>query len=313
MPYIGEFNLPEKPVGLAFAGGGVRGYAQIAVLGIMEKHGLSPDMVAGTSIGSFVAVLTAMGISSKEIYENFSNFEKRFVEERVFAKPNIDFIKPTKNKINGFVDGNLIMGVLDKFFEGYGIKTLNDIKKPLVLVAVDANSGKVAYFTNVRNFDPKRDAIVIYNPPISLAIRSSCSFPGMINGSNYEDMSFMDGGARMNLPVEPLRAMGAYKVMSLTMSANKSGFASKSAVMSLKRASDLVQMELLHLQIAQSDFNINLDVGDIKAFELGQGTLIYKKGELIARDKEEEIVKFFEEARKPEEKPTFWQKLFRRK
>lgn len=310
MPYISEFNLPAKPVGLALAGGGVRGCAQIAVLEVMQRHGYAPDMVAGTSIGSFMATMVAMGLSAQEMFDTFHSFESKFSDDKVFMKPNLDFIKPTKNKINGIVDGDLILGILDEFFAGYGVKNMSDIKKPLVLVAVDDNSSKVAYFTNVKNFDPKRDAIVVYDPSISFAIRSSCSFPGMISASKYEDMSFVDGGARMNLPVEPLKAMGAYKVMSLTMSADKSGFVSTSAVKTLKRATDLLQLELMHLQIEQSDFNINLDVGDIKAFDVGQGTLIYKRGEIIARDREEDIVNFFEEARKPDEKPSFFKRLF---
>ena len=74
-------------------------------------------------------------------------------------------------------------------------------------------------------------------------------------------------------------------------------------MMVLKRATDLVQYELLNLQIMQSDFNINLDVGDFKAFDVGKGTLIYKKGANIALDMEEEIVNFFEPAPPAEPQP----------
>ena len=296
MPYIGEFGLPEKPIGLALAGGGVRGYAQIGVLEMLEKHGYSVDMVAGTSIGSFVATLVAMGLSAKEIYEEFQGFENQFVQSKVFSRPDFDMLKPTKNKINGMVDGDKIIDVLNTFFEGYGVKTLCDIKKPLVIVAVEYDLCKVTYFTNVKNFTPKRDAIVLYDTPISVAIRSSCSFPGVISVSEYEGYSFVDGGTMMNLPVEPLKELGADRVMSLTMRPDKTGFSSKSAMMVLKRATDLVQYELLNLQIMQSDFNINLDVGDFKAFDVGKGTLIYKKGANIALDMEEEIVNFFEPA-----------------
>lgn len=294
MPYISEFNLPEKPIGLALAGGGVRGYAQLGVLDMIQKHGYSVDMVAGTSIGSFVATLVAMGLSAAEIYEHFQAFEDSFTKQKVFSRPDFDMLKPTKNKINGMVDGDHILGRLDEFFEKYGAKTLCDIPKPLVIVAAEYDLCKVAYFTNVKNFMPSRDAIVLYDTPLSVAIRSSCSFPGVISVSEYENYSFIDGGTMMNLPVEPLKDLGADRVMSLTMRPDKTGFSSKSAMMVLKRASDLVQYELLNLQIRQSDFNINLDVGDFKAFDVGKGRLIYKKGANIALDMEEEIVRFFE-------------------
>ncbi len=303
MPYISQFQLPEKPVGLALAGGGVRGYAQLGVLKMLEKHGYAVDMVAGTSIGSFVATLVAMGLSAEEIYADFQKFENQFSQSKVFSRPDFDMIKPTKNKINGMVDGDQILTVLDEFFEQYGVKTLTDIKKPLVIVAAEYDLCKVAYFTNVKNYMPQRDAIVLYDAPISVAIRSSCSFPGVISVSRYEGYSFVDGGTMMNLPVEPLKELGADRVMSLTMRPDKTGFSSKSAMMVLKRASDLVQYELLNLQIKQSDFNINLDVGNFKAFDVGKGTLIYKKGENIALDKEEEIIAFFEPKQPEPEAP----------
>ncbi|MBQ6380169.1 MAG: patatin-like phospholipase family protein [Clostridia bacterium] len=302
MPYISQFQLPEEPIGLALAGGGVRGYAQLGILDMLDRHGYQVDMVAGTSVGSFVATLVALGLSAREIYDNFQKFENRFTQSKVFSRPDLDMIKPTKNKINGMVDGDQILEVLDDFFEGYGVKTLADIKKPLVIVACEYDLCKVTYFTNVKNFIPKRDAIVLYDTPISVAIRSSCSFPGVISVSQYEGYSFIDGGTMMNLPVEPLKELGAKKVMSLTMRPDKSGFSSKSAMKVLKRASDLVQYELLNLQIAQSDFNINLDVGDFKAFDVGKGKLIYKKGANIALDKEEDIVAFFEPPQ-PEPEP----------
>lgn len=311
MPYLSQFELPEKPVGLALAGGGVRGYAQLGVLKVMEKHGYGVDMVAGTSIGSFVATLVAMGLTSEEIYEQFQSFENNFAENKVFSHPELNMIKPTKNKINGMVDGDKIISVLDEFFGRYGVKNMADIAKPLVIVAAECDKCKVTYFTNVKNFVPSREAIVIYNPPISQAVRASCSFPGVITVSEYDGYSFMDGGAMMNLPVEPLKDMGAYKVMSLTMRADKTGFSSKSATMVLKRASDLVQYELLDLQIRQSDFNINLDVGAIKAFDVGNGNLVFKRGENIALDKEEDIVAFFENAKTPEPvKKGVFAKLF---
>ena len=294
MPYIGEFNLPEKPIGLALAGGGVRGYAQIGVLNVLEKHGYGADMVAGTSVGSFVATLVAMGLKAEQIYEIFQNFENNFLENKVFSRPDLDMLKPTKNKINGMVDGDKIITVLDDFFEKYGVKTLCDIKKPLVIVAAEYDLCKVTYFTNVKNFTPSRDAIVFYDAPVSAAIRSSCAFPGVISVSEYEGYSLIDGGTMMNLPVEPLKDLGADRVMSMTMRPDKSGFSSKSAMKVLKRASDLVQYELLSLQIRQSDFNINLNVGDFKAFDVGKGTLIYKKGANIALDIEEDIIHFFE-------------------
>jgi NTE family protein len=54
-------------LGLAFSGGGFRGLAHIGVLRTLERYGLPPDFVAGTSAGSLIGALCASGKSADEI------------------------------------------------------------------------------------------------------------------------------------------------------------------------------------------------------------------------------------------------------
>ncbi len=293
MGKLSDYKIGGKSFALALAGGGIRGFAQIPIFEILEKHGFVPSMVSGTSIGSFVAALVAMELSSEEIYTIFGDFEKRFIEDKTFVHPTISAIKPTKNKINGFVDGAPLEKMVDDLFAQYGAEMMNDIKKPLVIVSVDSVSGRLVYFTNVEDLSPGRENTqVVYNAKISEAIRASCAFPGVLNAKEYGDMQLIDGGVRMNLPVEPLRDMGAKRVMSLTMRAKMEEFQSRSAARTLKRAYSIMSAEMLELQIRKSDFNINLDVGEIKAFDIGKGSIIYDRASEIAKKREEDIVAF---------------------
>ena len=57
------------PVALVLGGGGCRGYGHIGVLRVLEKHGLKPDLIVGSSVGALVGALYAAGKSVAEIRE----------------------------------------------------------------------------------------------------------------------------------------------------------------------------------------------------------------------------------------------------
>ena len=48
-------------IGIAFAGGGIRGIAHAGVLKALEENNIKIEAVGGTSAGSIVAALYAMG------------------------------------------------------------------------------------------------------------------------------------------------------------------------------------------------------------------------------------------------------------
>jgi len=54
-------------LGLALSGGGFRGLAHVGVLRTLERYGLLPDFLAGTSAGSLIGALYASGKSADEI------------------------------------------------------------------------------------------------------------------------------------------------------------------------------------------------------------------------------------------------------
>ena len=67
-------------IGLALAGGGVKGAAHIGVIKALKENGIEIDMVAGTSIGSIVASLLAMGYTTSEMLELFKYSSKEIMK-----------------------------------------------------------------------------------------------------------------------------------------------------------------------------------------------------------------------------------------
>lgn len=60
-------------VGLVLGGGGAKGAAEIGALKVIEEVGIPIDFIAGTSIGSIVGGLYAMGTSSHQLDSLFVN------------------------------------------------------------------------------------------------------------------------------------------------------------------------------------------------------------------------------------------------
>lgn len=87
-------------VGLALAGGGVRGAAHIGVIKALEENGIIIEAIGGTSSGSIVSALYAMGYSAEEMLSLFNYFAKGIVGAA--HKFLFTSIKKNKNfEING--------------------------------------------------------------------------------------------------------------------------------------------------------------------------------------------------------------------
>lgn len=67
-------------LGVALSGGGIRGIAHAGALKALEDNGIKIDIIGGTSSGSLVASLYAMGYSPYYIYILFKRYAKDIVE-----------------------------------------------------------------------------------------------------------------------------------------------------------------------------------------------------------------------------------------
>ena len=57
----------RKKVGVVLSGGGAKGMAHIGVLKVLEKAGIPVDIVTGTSMGSIIGGLYAIGYNSHSL------------------------------------------------------------------------------------------------------------------------------------------------------------------------------------------------------------------------------------------------------
>lgn len=208
-------------LGLALSGGGIRGIAHAGILKAFEDNNIKIDVIGGTSSGSLVASLYAMGYSPYYIYILFKKYAKDIVE--INSTPIItgigSFMKNKKVSVTGLKTGEKIEEAYNHLAQRKGVKKVSDITKmPLVIPTVDLNTSKEYIFTN-NKLNLKEDK---YISDISLgkAVRASSSFPAIFSPCKYKKFSFLDGGVLNNIPVEEVKKNGADKVISVNFKAD---------------------------------------------------------------------------------------------
>ena len=165
-------------LGIALSGGGIRGIAHAGVLQALEDNGIRPNIIGGTSCGSMVAVMYAMGYSPYHIYILFKRYAKDITKVDNFAV--ISGLKNCFNYskvINCFNSGEKIEEVFNRVSKRRGISSIKNIEMPIVIPSVDLKSGKEIVFTN--RIPQIKNSQKEYCKDISIgkAIRASSSFP----------------------------------------------------------------------------------------------------------------------------------------
>lgn len=175
---------PRYPynLGYALSGGGAKGFAHLGALKMLDKCGLEPDIIVGTSAGSLAGVFYADGYSPDEIAELFKGKEfRQFIE---FTKPTAGFFKTTG--LQSFLKNNL------------RAKSFEELKIPFIAVATDWNRARVVTFSHG---DFLIDAVV-----------ASCSIPIIFYPQVINDVPYVDGGLLKNFPVSIIRNKCKYVV-----------------------------------------------------------------------------------------------------
>ena len=213
-------HLARKKVGVVLSGGGAKGMAHIGVLKVLEKAGIPVDIVTGTSIGSIVGGLYAIGYNAHSLDSMVRAQDWTYVitdKEDLRKQSLLDRKKATtylfttgltigKRDVNagGLIKGKNLAELFQKLFVGYtdSLNFTNDLKIPFACVA-----------TNIMD----NSEIVFHSGRLPQAIRASMSIPAAFSPVRIGDMVLVDGGLKNNYPVDVAREMGADIVIGVTL------------------------------------------------------------------------------------------------
>ncbi len=207
-------------LGIALSGGGTRGIAHAGVLKALEENDIKPDIIGGTSSGSLVASLYAIRYSPDEIYSLYKENVDKIVE--INKAPIIStigsFVRNKRIKITGLKTGESIEKLYNDVAAKKNIKTMKDIKMPIVIPSVNIKESKEYVFTNI--IPEGKNEQYITDITVGKAVRASSSFTGVFCPCEYKDYLFIDGGALDNVPVHEVKKQGADKVLAVKFDAD---------------------------------------------------------------------------------------------
>ncbi len=265
-------------IGIALSGGGIRGIAHAGVLKALEESNIQIDIIGGTSSGSLVSVLYAMGFSPYYIFLLFKRYAKNIVNFDTVPIINTigNFMVNKKFQICGFNSGEEIGRVYDELAKNRGINNISDIKMPIVIPAVDVNDAKKYIFTN----NPLKNTNKIqYISDISVgtAVRASSSFPGIFCPCEYKKHKFLDGGILDNIPVKEVRKQGADKVIAVNFKADIIDENSNFMDISM-RTLDIMGNKISEENLADSDFVLTVETDKTGLLDYEKLDSCYKYG-----------------------------------
>lgn len=262
-------HLKEKMgLGIALAGGGLKGVAHIGVLKALEELGIKPDYISGTSSGAMVAAMYAMGYTPDEIAKMTKESYKKIVriKKRRFVKFGFKFILKKEASFQGLIDGHVVEEIVNQYAHNKGLYEMSDIKTNFAMVTVDAKTTQKCIFIS-KNINKKEDVKYISDIPIGKAVRASMSFPAIFTPCEYEDFCFIDGGTVDNMPVGPLQDMGATKTLAISFTLDE--FSGKENLFSIiLRACDIFSLKDVKKGQALSNLSLEIDMSKAKLLKI---------------------------------------------
>lgn len=199
-----EWLNQDHALVLALSGGGARGLSHIGVLQALEREGIKPDLVTGTSMGALVGAMYCLHGTSKDLERitgvviESEEFQRFGLDEIVASQANDGGPKSLEEwgsqvrrfwafskmvRKQAIVESELLEDVLRNML---GNATFNDLKIPFVAIATDLISGQDVH---------------LVKGSLAKAVQASSALPGVFPPVKMGRMLLVDGGVTKNVPI----------------------------------------------------------------------------------------------------------------
>jgi NTE family protein len=284
-----RFFKKKKPKwALVLMGGGSRGLAHIGILDVLQKNGLSPDIIVGTSMGAVIGGLFASGISPTKLKEIANDFDiNNFIE-----RPNVPFLSK-KNQLS-VLDFLMLESYKSKLLKKLGLNRedkmeaylknligeicIEELPVKFVCNAVDLISGKEIIFEKGKLYK---------------ALRATMSLPIIFEPTSIDDMLLLDGGVLNNAPVGIAKNLDAHKVILVDVHRDIKEVPKeeiKNTFQLLHRMVETMVAYKTDEKVKRADLVIRVDL-EIDALDYSDSLRIVETGENIASENIDKIKK----------------------
>jgi NTE family protein len=206
-------------IGLVLSGGGAKGFAHVGALKVIEEAGIPVDYITGTSIGSIVGGLYALGydagtletvIGNQNWEALLSNESRRAFIPAITKEEQSRYLisLPVKsNKISipeGVLNGQKAMDLFTYMSYGYhDVTNFSRLPISFECIAADIATG---------------EEVVLDTGYLPRAMRASMSVPAVFAACEIDNRMLVDGGVINNFPVDRCREMGADIIIGIDIS-----------------------------------------------------------------------------------------------
>jgi len=268
----------KKSWALVLMGGGARGLAHVGVLRVLEKNGLVPDVIAGTSMGAIVGGLFAAGLSGAKLTEMLGglvldNTVDKPARRNLFKRPKnlFEYVMLSDYKNRFF--SKMGLGKEDAI-ETYlkscvGDARIEDLPIKFVCNAVDLVSGKEVLFTE---------------GSLVKALRATMSLPLVFAPVRMRGMLLLDGGVLNSAPVEAAEKAGAEVTVLVDIHRPLKKMAPekiKNAFQVVQRMIDVAWAASFEERARHADFVLRVPV-DLGTLDFSEPRRIAMRGERVA-------------------------------
>lgn len=285
---------------LVLGGGGARGYAHIPVIQELEKRGIVPDYVIGTSMGALIGGFYSAGWTGEDLVElalesdinsllsnyNLNTGKMELVtpdSEIITNIASVNFGNTGFGSVSGLINDQSINGFIrNNLSKVLNITDFDELSVPFRAIGTDATKGT---------------EIVFDDGDLFVALRSSMSLPLAFPPVQLDDDTFvMDGGMVNNLPVSVAKDLGADIVLAVDVNDAKrqNEVVSSDKFNTLTGAFDLFTSTMTVSNMLDSydmaDLVLVPDVDDYSTLDFNKAEEIMKKG----KEEVEEHKAFFD-------------------
>ncbi|MCG6842507.1 autotransporter phospholipase A1 FplA [Fusobacterium nucleatum] len=293
-------------VALVLSGGGVKGYAHLGVLRVLERENIKIDYITGTSIGAFIGTLYSIGYTVDEIEKflddvNVSNFLETITDNTNLSLEKKESLKKYSvhlsfdNELNfSFPKGLrgtgeaylLLKGLLGKYEH---MDNFDNFPIPLRIIATNLNTGETKAFS-------KGDVAKI--------LIASMSIPSIFEPMKIDGEIYVDGLVSRNLPVEEAYEMGADIVVASDIGAPVVEKDDYNILSVMNQANTIQASNITKISREKASILISPDVKNISALDSSKKEELMKLGK-VAAEKQIDKIKLLAKADNKKKKEKF--------
>lgn len=268
-------------IGLALGGGAARALSHIGVIEGLEAHGISVDVVTGTSMGAIIGALWA---ADRDISATRRRMEE-YLSSEPFRRSKFDFMRE-KDAMEGqgiffrfssFTKKTYFywMSMMRPAFvsdemtqENFKLLVsdgrIEELKVPFAAIALDLISGQ---------------EVILNRGELRPALTATCALPGILSPVPHNAQLLVDGGWIDAVPVEPAFILGADMVIGVDVSRRLSEFEAPASGLDIVfRCDAITRYALAGERLRRADVVLSPEVKDVHWADFSRSADLIERG-----------------------------------